>query len=356
MNIRTHVPSEWRAATLVLILGLLAADVAVAQEYLYIDVPGQVKVGTTEWVVYHSEGYSGTFLFEYSTDGAVWKRIDIVEARDGVSQWLSWTVPNDTSSNAVIRIVSNDTVCAISSPFSIVTRYRPLVEITRAPQILYGGSRAIIEWSLLYAQDFAGRVVVELSLDAGATWRAIDSVVSRSPFDSLSFTVPNDTTSRGMIRLRTDDWASLDTTSSSLKIRWQPAIILLSPNGGEVLAIESTVTILWESRSINGHLTLEYSVDSGAYWFAIEARRNVREGIDSLAWLVPAPPTNGALLRILHEEGTVADTSDGAIRIINPTSDAPDEAHELPSRMDLTDATVIGSARRRAMTAPAGSH
>lgn len=212
-----------------------------------------------------------------------------------------------------------------------------LLQINRIGNVplLYIGDTANIRWSIFFAREYEGWIIAEFSADSGATWSTIDSVRHRLDTGSIDWIIPSVETKVGQLRVRTSDSEASDKRTG-LVLRPRPYVRLLRPNGGELLRIDSTVWIVWEQRSIGGHFWLEYSIDSGGYWYSIIARLNAREGLDSFAWSVPPMPSRGALVRISWEEGTLADTSDSHFRIYNPTVRVPSEERALPLEMDLT--------------------
>ncbi|MCI0493632.1 S8 family serine peptidase [candidate division KSB1 bacterium] len=64
------------------------------------------QTGTSHDITWTSEGTSGTVNIEYSTDnGALWKPVATNTTDDGIH---AWTVPNDPSSNCLIKIADTD--------------------------------------------------------------------------------------------------------------------------------------------------------------------------------------------------------------------------------------------------------
>jgi hypothetical protein len=177
-------------------------------------------------------------------------------------------------------------------------------------QVLYSGRTVDIIWELNNWSPEYGGVLIDYSTDAGSTWQRIDSVPYRSRVDSVAWVVPDDTTSNGVIRVFTSDSMAFARTVKLLTIRPEPSIRVLRPSGGETFLIDSLVWIVWRAESIAGHLTIEYSVDGGAYWYTIESRRDIRAGLDSLGWSVAPPLGSATIIRITHDEGELGDTTD----------------------------------------------
>jgi hypothetical protein len=304
-----------RTRALSLLLLCLAFHVTAARPasaVIDVSVPSEVVADSTVDLVWVNDTYpGGTFVIHYTTDSVTWHLIGAMPIAQG-EQRYAWKVPRDLTDRAYVKLTYYGDVVGMSNRFSIVGRGTPSIDIV-APypsNVLYSGTRIAVTWWLRYPEEFVAPIVVEYAQRPGSSWQTIGETAPRSGFDSLIWTVPDDTTSSGQIRVRSADGAVSDTTRAWFRIRAQPSLRLIRPVGGESFAIDSVVMIVWEAWSVNGHYTVEYTTDSGAFWYAILGRHDAREGVDSIAWSVPSPPASSVRVRIRHEEGTLADTSD----------------------------------------------
>lgn len=92
------------------------------------------------------------------------------------------------------------------------------------------------------------------------------------------------------------------------------SLSLVAPNGGELFQAERSATIEWRSRNVTT-VELEYSTDAGANWTAIDTVSALSQ---SYSWLVPAVPTEQALVRIIAD--TLQDQSDAVFEITSDTT------------------------------------
>ncbi|MBS1913014.1 MAG: hypothetical protein JST22_13590 [Bacteroidetes bacterium] len=91
------------------------------------------------------------------------------------------------------------------------------------------------------------------------------------------------------------------------------SVTLLYPNGGEVFASDSLVTISWTQNGVS-QVTLELSPDNGATWQTIRWSQPGDSG--HYQWKVPPVPTQKALVRISNTlNANVADRSDASFTI-----------------------------------------
>lgn len=94
-------------------------------------------------------------------------------------------------------------------------------------------------------------------------------------------------------------------------------IILLSPNGGETLAIGSYQTITWASIGIN-ELNIEYSSNNGASFTLVAS--NVSVFTNSYSWQVSGPATSNGLIRLKESStGVITDVSAATFTVVNPS-------------------------------------
>ncbi len=94
-------------------------------------------------------------------------------------------------------------------------------------------------------------------------------------------------------------------------------ILLLSPNGGETVAIGSSQSITWASIGIN-EIDIEYSSNNGATFTTIAT--NVSVSTNSYSWLVTGPATNSALIRLKEStSGILNDVSAATFNVVNPS-------------------------------------
>lgn len=259
-----------------------------------------------------AQSVTGTLHIEYSADsGATWKAIGTKPAREGLDT-LPWTVPDDTTMYAYVRVRTADSVTSDRSNFTfrIVTSYNPSVTLIypNGGEVFAPDSLVIISWR---EQDLTGNVRVELSVDSGKTWRLIGQHAAMNGMDTLHWTVPNDSTDAALIRVGTQGGGGTsrrDTSNAFFKITSAPppppaSIGDVGPNGG-IYAPDSVVQVYWTAANVVGILRVEYSLDSGSTWNQI-ALIPGREGPDSTSWTVPGDSTRTGFFRVRTQDSSV---------------------------------------------------
>jgi hypothetical protein len=194
------------------------------------------------------------------------------------------------------------------------------------------GSTQAIRWVL----PSPGNVRVQLSRDGGATWT---NLTGSTPNDGEQlWDVKGAPTIQALVRVTSkDDGSITDTSDGTFNI--PPASIeLLSPNGGQTLAVGQHIEVQWSSVNLAGGIEVTVSRDGGASWEIIDAT-TPNDG--SKGWTVTGPATANAVFRVRSAvENAVADVGDGANTIsgasLAVTSPNGGESLWLGSTFNLT--------------------
>lgn len=276
---------------------------------------GQIyEIDSTINIRWTAQAVTGTLHVEYSVDsGATWKPIGTKPARSG-NDTLAWTIPNDTTSMAFVRVRTADTLTSDRSDrtFRIVVSYNPSVKLIypNGGEVFDADSLVIIEWQ---EADLGANVRVELSVDSGRTWRLIGQHAPLNGTDTLHWIVPNDSTTAALIRVGRQGTggpgtAIRDTSDAFFAIRAKepppPASITdLAPDGGVFFA-DSVVLITWRSTSVTSIVRIDVTLDSGLTWSTIGSRPP-REGMDTISWTVPNDSTSTGYFRSMTVDSSV---------------------------------------------------
>jgi hypothetical protein len=94
-------------------------------------------------------------------------------------------------------------------------------------------------------------------------------------------------------------------------------LFLLSPNGGETVAVGSSQSITWASIGIN-EIDIEYSSNNGVTFTTIAT--NVSVFSNSYSWIVSGTPTTSALIRLKEStSGLLTDVSAATFNVVSPS-------------------------------------
>ncbi|MBK9291032.1 MAG: T9SS type A sorting domain-containing protein [Bacteroidetes bacterium] len=93
----------------------------------------------------------------------------------------------------------------------------------------------------------------------------------------------------------------------------QYQVVLTAPSGGESWAQGTTQTISWTSQMVD-HIKIEFSADNGASWTTLAESVPAADG--QFAWLVNAPLTNEARIRISDVTNASINSVSGTFSIV----------------------------------------
>ncbi|GMU87070.1 MAG: hypothetical protein AMXMBFR48_23110, partial [Ignavibacteriales bacterium] len=205
----------------------------------------KIAVGSNHLIAWNSE-YLEKVKIEYSTNnGDAW--ITITDSTSATASSYLWNVPNTPSSNCKIRISEvGDTnyIFVGNGNFQI---YQPvkLLYPEYYAQLLIGSTHQI-KWEPTPASAFK----IDYSTNNGSDWIQITTSASAAA-GSYNWVIPNTPSSNCRMRIiSTDDPASGDTSDYTFSIAGK-SIRVNSPNGGDVLVINSIMRVTWGSFGVN---------------------------------------------------------------------------------------------------------
>jgi hypothetical protein len=276
---------------------------------------------STARIIWTGTNLTGSIEAAYSTDsGKTYTLINTVPARNG-NDTLAWSVPHDSTTKAFVRVRLADSSIADASnrAFTIKGSVKPTIHLLypNGSEVFNADSTIRVRWS---GQDLVGTILVEYSNDSGATWKPATQRQARNGLDSMTWKIPNDSTTKALVRVGPMNGVK-DSSDNVFTINARadtatptPILTLLYPNGGEEFNADSVVKIKWIAANVTGRIGIQLSTDNGATWVQIDTA-TARTGLDSLAWMVPNDSTITARIRISAMSGAVRDTSNGAFTI-----------------------------------------
>ncbi|PKP00919.1 MAG: hypothetical protein CVU11_16775, partial [Bacteroidetes bacterium HGW-Bacteroidetes-6] len=225
------------------------------------------EVGSSHTITWVAAPTSTRFYIYYSVNnGSSWTSITST-----YSTSYSWTVPDNESSNALIKVVDyynscindvSNAVFTIAPPTPVITVTYPNTNVT-----LYQGNTYSVTWSSQYVES--PFVTIDYSTDNGITWNSITSVTEND--GTFSWTVPVVLSSQCLVRVAEyNNPAVYDISNTTFNIA-APFITITSPNGGEILGGCDAYTITYTKGGIGSYVKIEYSTDNGATWTTINA-------------------------------------------------------------------------------------
>jgi len=269
------------------------------------------KSGTTVDITWSFTGTVGNLTLEYSTKGAGGTYTTIAESVPATAAKYSWTVPNITSTNCIIRVCETDgEPLTHSAPFTISSGSINTITITspNGGEELEPGSQYQIKWtgSITFEK-------VDIEYFNGSQWVVI--VNGTADDGSYTWTVPAVATNQA--RLWMKGWHTsgnaTDYTDGTFSIGNAAEINITAPNGGELLTGGSAYTIRWQGTVTFDKIDLEYN--NGSQWVKIIYGA---ADVGTYSWTVPNISTTKAKVWVKgwSSSGDPADFSDSTFSII----------------------------------------
>ena len=253
-------------------------------------------------------------IFFSSNNGSSW-----VTVRDTVTATLGsyqWSVPNIPALFCRIKIVIvDDPEIKDSSEnfFRIIAV--PSLNITSPSggERWVSGSTQRITWSSVNVDT----VKIEYSIDDGFAWSGIAEKVLASA-GIYNWIVPAINSARCLVRISKQNDPAINSISDSvftIYVPVPPYVVMIYPNGGEVLLANKPDTIKWTSN-INSTVSFEVSTNGGNNWLNVLS--NVQETDTVLVWTPGLWISDNCVMRIYAEsDPLVGDTSDNPFSIVS---------------------------------------
>jgi hypothetical protein len=271
----------------------------------------EFEVGTVENITWNSQ-YINKVKIEYTKNNGIdWILLDSVNAAGGS---YAWTIPNDVTTNAKIRISDNSELSisqTSANPFTIFKRTINIVT-PNGGEAWRIGTQKTITWTKTY---LTGNVRIDYSTDSGNNWLEIISSVAAN-LGSYEWTVANTPSTNCLVRITSNNYPTVKDTSSAFFTIYNPSIVVSKPNGGEKLRVGTNYNITWQNNFVN-NVKIEYSTNNGSDWLTIAA--SVAGAAQSYAWTVPNTVSQNCKVRISDVlEPAINDVSNSVFEIYNP--------------------------------------
>ncbi|MHA1287493.1 MAG: BspA family leucine-rich repeat surface protein [Candidatus Thorarchaeota archaeon] len=273
------------------------------------------------WTASDNVGVDHIALAYSINGGSTWSIIDLNQPDSGS---YSWTVPDDPTISARVKVVAYDAAgnggYDISNANFTITAppdtTDPTVTVNdpNGGETWQAGTPHNITWT---ANDNVGvdHVALAYSINGGSTWSIIDS--NEPDSGSYPWTVPDDQTTSARVKVTAYDAAGndgYDISNSNFTITapsdtTDPTVTVNDPNGGETMIYGGDFEITWTADDNVGveYVDLYYSDDGGSSWISIESNVN-NDG--SYYWLIPDNPTTSARVKVTAYDAAGNDGND----------------------------------------------
>ena len=272
---------------------------------------------TTHTISWNPAGTSGVFNIYYSVDNGT---TFITVATNVAANNYSWTVPNNPSTTAIVKVADATTSCQLdlSDAAFTISPAQPVLTAPNGGQVWRVSSYQNITWT---ANTLYTTVYIEYSTDNGTSWNLVAGSAPNT--GSYTWQIPNTPSSQVLVRISNVGSPTPRAISAAVLSIVLPKPVIIAPNGGEVWRSANTQTITWDTTTVSGTVKLEYSTNNGAAWNTITASTS---NSGAYSWTVPLMnTTTQALVRLsASASATAIDTSNAVFTIKAPiTLDYP---------------------------------
>ncbi len=240
---------------------------------------------------------------------------DIVDVTENDGSY-AWSIPEVYSETCLVRVkeVGGTAIEAISAAvFSIL---EPYVEITSP-----NGDNGVQDWRVCTETTITWTSVgtsnyfkIWYSVDNGNSWVSLNSnYYSPGINNAYNWVMPNIPSPAALIRVE-DRYNALLQEYSDNTFTIAPALTLIVPNGGEVVAAGDVIPITWLNEGATNYYTLDYSSNGGSTWNSIIFNQQIAG--NTYNWTVPAGLGTNYLVRIIDGvDGCKSDISDASFEV-----------------------------------------
>ncbi|MCK5160552.1 MAG: hypothetical protein KAQ99_03150, partial [Candidatus Aureabacteria bacterium] len=252
---------------------------------------GEVLTYDGSSTAYVNWSYNGTIenvTLYYSNDsGSSWNTIDTVDA---VNQTYNWTIPDDITGDALVRIADEDDASVNDSSdgtFGIAGSM--LISYPNGGEDWIVGSADYVNWTP--TANYSNNVIIEYY--NGSVWNTLGTqapgINGQAQSFSLPANVPDDITASAKARVSTNETnASInvnDECNSTYRI--VGTVDVTVPNNAVTWFVGQSKTINWTSNGTVTPVLIQYSTNgTSGPWNNINGSYNAVSGANNYTWAV----------------------------------------------------------------------
>jgi len=243
-------------------------------------------IGTSQSITWTKSGSVANVKLEYGTDSGGTYPYLIVASTDATTLSYAWTLPNDQTTTARIKItdVADSTVLDTSNADFKIKGSLTLTA-PNGTETWIVGTGYNITWTKTGA--FISNVELRYSTDGGSTYPAGKVIIASTAAANLSYnwTVPDDISNTVKVRI-TDltDTSIIDDSDANFSIKG--SLTVAAPNGGETWIVSDSQNVTWTKTGTIANVKLEYSTNGGSTYPNVIVA-SVASTPASYAWTIP---------------------------------------------------------------------
>jgi lysophospholipase L1-like esterase len=214
-------------------------------------------VGTDHDITWSGINLTADIDVSFSTDnGSNWESITSVPSTESA---VTWTVPDNVSTECLVKLVSGDVEDMSDASFTISTNTEPAIKLNHpngGEQFVSGSTQEITWTPNLLTED----IVVKYSTDNGSTWVTIGTVASDAT--SISWTLPDVVSSQCLVMVESGAYSDTSNATFSIteKVCSNTIVVLGSSTGAGTGASPIDSAWVWRYRAALDAINPDYEV------------------------------------------------------------------------------------------------
>ncbi|MEO0237385.1 MAG: hypothetical protein ABIN35_04045 [candidate division WOR-3 bacterium] len=274
-------------------------------DLVYPDNTDTLYVGRTHNIIWRTvKGYVDSFQLYYNTDGITWKEIKNLVS-DTFS--YSWTIPNEPTSNAVIRVekYGDNQVTAYSQSF-VIKPQEIFITSPLSNDTFVSGRDYHISW-----YNFGGvdSVNIYYSIDGGSNWTF---VAKQGNSNSYKWTVPNYSSNKALVKVEFTRNSNVFDISDTFTIIPQNLLVTY-PDSSTIWYAGNKYYITWDYTGNFSNVKITYSLDNGKNWNVIT---NSTANSQNYLWTLPQIYSDSVIVKVANTDDTTKFDVSSMFRII----------------------------------------
>ncbi len=262
-------------------------------DFIYPDDTDTFYVGRKHNIIWRDvKGTAPYVQLYYNTDGITWK--EIISQTPDTGSYL-WTIPNEPTSNARIRLQEyGDTNTTVYSKSFVIKPQELFITSPIYNDTLLSGRSYYISWYNLGVVD---TVNIYYSIDGGNNWSLITKQVNNY---SYNWTVPNYSSNKALLKVEFSKNSNVFDISDTFTIIPQ-SIFVTYPDSSTVWYSGNKYYITWDYTGDFSNVKITYSLDNGKNWSVIS---NSTTNSQNYIWTVPQTSSDSVIIKVSNASDT----------------------------------------------------
>ncbi|KAF0200767.1 MAG: hypothetical protein FD170_3219 [Bacteroidetes bacterium] len=253
---------------------------------------------TYETVSWSGSNLPDLVVIEYSVNGGFTWNVLTYSHSDPTGGSEQVYVPQVSSSNAKVRVRDQYDSSAFDESDAVFTIYTPpyIFYSPSSSNLYYTGQPIDASWYSFSTDN----VDVALSSDGGQTYETVATDVASPYYGSATFIAPSTPSANCIVKVSKSSDPAVFSLSETFTVTEAPVLSIITPNGGEIIDINSEYEIQFDYSGETlqyTYLQIDFSADNGQNWQTLDYIYYLGDD-NTYTWQTPDLSSNQCLIRI----------------------------------------------------------